>query len=159
MDRKIPVQKLEQIERIRQLKARYFRTLDTNDWAAFADCLTEDCQASYSDGKYAFSDRDAIVKFMSGSMSGPGLLTMHNGHHPEIEIGEDGRTATGIWYLQDLVIHLESKTRLYGAAIYSDRYTLEDDDQWRISAISYSRTFECVEPLPEGHRVLQNLFA
>ena len=32
---------LLEIEKIKQLKARYFRALDTNDWALFGSTLTE----------------------------------------------------------------------------------------------------------------------
>jgi hypothetical protein len=46
---------------------------------------------------------------------------MHHGHTPEIEIVDDNN-ATGIWYLNDLVIDLKSNTQLSGAAIYHDEY-------------------------------------
>ena len=45
-----------------------------------------------------------------------GMLTLHQVHHPEIEV--DGDTATGHWYLQDKVIVEAFKFVLEGAAIY-----------------------------------------
>jgi hypothetical protein len=151
------VNDLEEIEQIKQLKYRYFRALDMNDWDAFGDCLSEDCTARYGDGEYSFDGREAIVDFMSGSMSADNFLSMHNGHHPEISIADDGRSATGTWYLQDMILDLSNKVRLYGTGIYSDEY-LKSDGKWWISHTGYSRIFECVEPLGEHHNVLKNMF-
>ena len=35
-------EKLWDIEQIKQLKARYFRLMDTKDWAAWKDLFTDD---------------------------------------------------------------------------------------------------------------------
>jgi hypothetical protein len=152
------VNELLQIEKIKQLKARYFRSLDTNDWASFADCLSADCTASYGDGKYSFSGSAEIVDFMSSNMSADTLLSMHNGHHAEISVAPDGATATGTWYLQDNVLDLANRVRLYGTGIYHDEY-VNTGEGWKISHTGYSRIFECVEPLGEHHKVLRNMFA
>ena len=150
------MQELYDIEKIKQLKARYLRALDTNDWALFGSTLTENCNAVYSDGRLVLDGREAIVGFMDKHMSGPKLLSMHHGHTPEIEITGDN-TATGIWYLNDVVIDMKSKTQLTGAAIYSDEYVREDDG-WKICKTGYSRTFEYYEPIPENRKILKNMF-
>lgn len=151
------MQELFEIEKIKQLKARYFRSLDTNDWDLFGSTLTEDCVARYSGGKYSFDSRAATVAFMSENMSGDKFLSMHHGHHPEIEITSD-TTATGIWYLQDMVLDLNNNFRIYGAGIYDDKYR-KVDGQWQISSTGYKRTFECGEPMGEGHMVMDNMFS
>ena len=148
---------LTDIENIKNLKYRYFRTLDTNDWELFGDCLAEDCTASYGDGEYSFDGRKAIVDFMSANMSADTFLSMHNGHHPEIAVAGDGNSATGAWYLQDTILDLANKVRLYGTGIYNDRY-VKVDGVWKIAHTGYSRIFECVEPLGEHHKVLKNMF-
>lgn len=153
----ISTQQLFERERIKELKARYFRALDTKDWTLFGACLTEDVEGRYSDGQLSFDGREQLVGFMAENLSSGTLLTMHHGHHPEIEIAENNTQATGIWYLHDMVISLENRTRLYGAAIYRDEYRMEKG-QWRISKTGYSRTFEFVEPLSEKHESLQNMF-
>ena len=150
------MQELYDIEKIKQLKARYFRALDTNDWALFGDCLSDDCKANYSDGRLVLDGRDAIVSFMAKHMTGPDLLSMHHGHTPEIEI-LDSDHASGIWYLQDMVMDLKSKTQMFGAAIYSDEYVRENGD-WKISKTGYSRTFECSKPMPAELNVIKNMF-
>jgi uncharacterized protein (TIGR02246 family) len=148
---------LQALEAIKQVKYRYFRALDCNDWELFADCLTADCSASYSDGKLCLEGRDAIVAFMRENMSGADFLSMHHGHHPEIRF-ENTDNATGIWYLEDTIISLTRKTRLFGAAIYTDRYRREGDT-WRIAATGYKRTFEFIEPLNPDATMLSNMFA
>lgn len=145
------------IEAIKQLKYRYFRSLDCNQWDLFASCLTEDCAAAYSDGKLCLDGRDAIVNFMRDNMSGADFLSMHHGHHPEIVL-ESADEASGIWYLEDTIISLTHKTRLSGAAIYEDRYRRENGE-WRISATGYRRTFEFSEPLNPEATLLSNMFA
>ena len=148
---------LLEIEKIKQLKARYFRALDTNDWVLFESTFTPDCPASYSDGDLCFPDRASIVEFMRENLSGDRMLTMHHGHHPEIEI-IDETTANGIWYLEDTVLALDANLRIYGAGIYDDGYT-KVDGEWKISRIGYKRTFECMEPIGDNHVVQKNMFA
>lgn len=137
------MQKLIEIEQIKQLKARYFRALDTKDWPLIESCLTEQCIAEYDGGKYSFSGKGKIVQFFSTYMGNPKLIFMHQGHHPEISFIDDHH-AKGIWYLQDVVINLENQTTLRGAGFYHDDYTLENK-QWLISKTGYERTFEEIE--------------
>ncbi len=148
--------RLEEIEAIKQLKYRYFRALDTNDWELMKSCLTEDCESWYSSGKYSFQGREAIVGFLSESMSGDHFLTMHHGHHPEIEVQSD-TTATGTWYLEDQVIDLKHQFTLTGGAFYRDEY-VKQDGSWRIRKTGYDRTFEQIEPRRSDQQILQNMF-
>ena len=41
------IDQMNDLEAIRQLKARYFRLMDTRQWEAWADCFTADVSASY----------------------------------------------------------------------------------------------------------------
>ena len=148
---------LLEIEKIKQMKGRYFRMLDTNDWDGLGTTFSDDCISSYSDGAHSYQGREAIIEFLSSSMSGDKFISMHHGHTPEITITSE-TTATGIWYLQDMLVFVDSNTRLYGAGIYADEY-VRVDDEWVHSKIGYKRTFECVEPLPEGHQILQNMWS
>jgi hypothetical protein len=89
-----------------------------------------------------FDHRDALVAFLRENM-GPGLISLHQAHHPEIVLEGYGvgATATGTWYLEDKVIVPEAKYVLEGAAFYSDRY-LRTEDGWRIAHTGYRRTYE-----------------
>lgn len=148
---------LLEIEKIKQLKARYLRGLDTNDWALFESSMSEDCTGRYNSGKLSFDTREDIVDFMRQNLSGEKVLTLHQGHQPEIEIIDEA-TARASWYLQDIVIHLEAGVRIYGSAVYEDSYRKEGGE-WRICATGYKRVFEAMEPLGEGHMITENMFA
>ena len=147
------------IEQIKQLKARYFRALDTNDWPLLGSCLTEDFSACFRGGMYCntFTSRQAAVDYMSGHMSGAKRLSMHMSGQPEIAL-ITATTAEGFWHFQDMIIDLETHYRLYGSGVYQDEYCI-DDGNWKICKSGYLRTFECIEPLSEEHRVMDNMFA
>ena len=49
------------IEKIKQLKYRYFRAVDRHDWTLLATTLTEDCVARYDNGKYGFDGRENLI--------------------------------------------------------------------------------------------------
>ncbi|MBD0860432.1 nuclear transport factor 2 family protein [Gordonia sp. zg691] len=132
----------DDLRAIENLKYRYLRALDTKDWAAFAETLTEDVTGNYGEG-LSFSDRDELVGYMRTNV-GPAVITEHRVAHPEIEIhpNPDGAdTARGRWYLQDRVIVAEFSFMLIGAAFYDDTYR-RTADGWRISATGYDRTYE-----------------
>ncbi len=127
---------IEDIEAIKALKYRYTRCLDLKLWDEFTDCMTPDCSADYAG--LVFADRAALVDYMSTNM-GPGLISMHHVHHPEISV--DGDVATGIWYLEDKVIVPGFDFALEGAAFYEDRY-VRTPVGWKIARTGYRRTYE-----------------
>lgn len=147
---------LSAIESIKQLKARYFRALDSKNWPLMESCLAEHCTAAYDNGKYTLHSRQEIVQFFSSFMNDPKLIFMHHGHHPEITV-EDDQNASGIWYLQDMVINLDKNTTLHGAGFYHDRY-IQQDGHWLICATGYQRTFEEIHSRTDV-RLRYNLFA
>ena len=121
---------------IERLKFRYFRTLDLKHWDDFAGCFSPDATADYAG--LAFGSRDEIVGYMRENL-GPGVITMHHAHHPEIDV--DGDRATGTWYLEDTVLAPDFGFALEGAAFYADDY-VRVGGAWRIARTSYRRTFE-----------------
>jgi hypothetical protein len=134
---------LHEIEAIKRLKYRYIRCIDQKLWSELGECFTEDATAAYSGGKYSFSGRDEIMKFLVESMSRNSFLSSHRVHQPEIELTSE-TTATGIWALEDTVIDTEHDITLRGAAFYRDEY-LKIDGQWKIQSTGYQRTFEEVQ--------------
>lgn len=88
-------QQLVEIEAIKRLKARYQRAVDTKDWELVRSVLAPDARSVYSDGKYAFEGREAIVKFLSDGLGSPEIQSMHHAHTPEIEITGDGVDGDG----------------------------------------------------------------
>jgi SnoaL-like domain len=133
------------VREICQLKYRYLRFLDTKDWAGFESCFLADATGDYNG--LVFEDRAALVAYMSQNLT-EGMITLHQAHHPEIEVAPDGQTATGSWYLYDRVIVEAFKFMLEGAAFYTDRYT-RTDEGWRITHTGYRRTFEATYNLDD----------
>lgn len=133
-------------EAIKNVKYRYLRALDTKNWDAFADTLTEDIVGDYGSSmgsEHHFTDRDELVAFMRESL-GANVISEHRVSHPEIEV--DGDEARATWYLQDRVIVADFNFMLIGAAFYHDRYR-RTPDGWKISATSYERTYEATMSL------------
>ena len=83
---------MDDTEQIARLKYRYLRGLDTKDWDLFEGCFVPEATGDYNG--LEFADRAALVGYMR-EQQGPGLITMHTDHHPEIAI--EGDTATGRW--------------------------------------------------------------
>ena len=135
---------LEDIERIRQLKYRYWRSIDTGDVAALEALFTEDVKVDYIGGSYRWQvqGRDKIIESIANSFNA-NAVACHTGHHPEIEVLSE-TTATGIWYLTDIFINLKDKVRTTGSALYRDRY-LKQNGTWRICETTYERVYEEVE--------------
>jgi len=130
---------LHELEAIKRLKYKYLRCLDQKRWAELETCFTEDATAAYGDGKYSFTGRADIMKFLVGAMDSPTMLTSHRVHQPEIDV--TGDTATGIWALEDVVIETKANITIRGAAFYRDEY-VKIAGEWRIRSTGYSRTYE-----------------
>ncbi|MDR2280119.1 MAG: nuclear transport factor 2 family protein, partial [Gordonia sp. (in: high G+C Gram-positive bacteria)] len=62
------------IREIEELKYRYLRAVDTRDWNALADTLTDDVVTDYGTQmggkKLAFTSRDAVLDYFRGAMKG-----------------------------------------------------------------------------------------
>jgi uncharacterized protein (TIGR02246 family) len=136
--------RLEDIERIRQLKYRYWRCIDTGDIAALEELFTEDVSVDYIGGSYRWqmAGRDKIIESIAQAFNS-NSVACHTGHHPEIEVLTD-TTATGTWYLTDVFINLVDKVRTTGSALYRDKY-VKQNGKWRIAESTYERLYEEVE--------------
>ena len=151
------VTEMLEIEKIKQLKYRYLRFLDTKEWDSLGALFSENARSAYGDGRYSFEGRDAIMKFLVDSLGRASILTAHHGHHPEIELTSES-TATGTWALWDTVIDLEHGFTLRGAAFYTDEY-VKQDGEWRFRSTGYRRTYEEMEPRSDALKLTSNRFA
>ena len=141
---------LEAIEAIRQLKYRYFRTLDLKLWDEFGDCLADDVVARYGtqamDTPLHFDNRGDVVSYMSENL-GTNVITIHIASHPEILV--DGDTATGSWGFEDTVIVPDFKVQIRGGGYYRDDYRKDPDGKWRIAGTRYERIYEAMTSLDD----------
>ena len=142
------VQRLEAIEEIKQLKARYFRCLDTKDWDRFAEVFTSDAQMDMSgevkggDGVTTGShDIAAFVRRMVGEVT-----TVHHGHTPEIDVTSPA-TATGVWAMEDKLRWPAGGplAAMHGYGHYHDVYE-KSEGRWRIKSTTLTRLRVDVEP-------------
>ncbi|HET7407247.1 MAG TPA: nuclear transport factor 2 family protein [Mycobacteriales bacterium] len=142
---------LVDVEALRQLKYRYCRLLDTKHFTELGELFVEDGTASYGGGAITLTGRAEIVGFLTTSMGSERILTSHLVGHPEIGLSEDGRSATGSWALQDVVVLEEPGLVVRGASYYEDRY-VRVGDAWRIAHTGYRRLYEEIGPRVEGTR-------
>ncbi|WP_432841522.1 nuclear transport factor 2 family protein [Dactylosporangium sp. CA-092794] len=133
------VQRLWDIEQIKQLKARYWRYIDEHNWSAFGTLFTADCHFRYGPRDQHFCTGGAEIAPFVKSWTDPGV-TVHHGHTPEITILST-TTAEGIWALYDHVDAHGSRGRakFEGYGHYHERYAKGDDGLWRISASRLTR--------------------
>lgn len=135
------IQRLEDIEEIRYLQAKYQRSLDTRDFNGIAECFADDVVSSYGNGTMAYTGKDNVIKFLMNVMSVE-MPSAHMIHGGEIDV--DGQKATGKWYLQDFLINKEHNVNIYGAAIYENSYA-KVDGVWKIKEIGYKRLYEYMD--------------
>ena len=136
-DRPAPVSAsdLADTEQIKQLKARYFRFLDTKDWDAFAGVFTDDCQhvLPTEDERPAISN-DQYLSHIRRTLAE--ATTVHHGHMPEITLVGPNE-AVGTWAMFDDVEiprAEQGSMRLRGYGHYHETYRRCDDGEWRISS-------------------------
>ena len=126
---------MDDIEAIKQLKARYFRTMDTKDWHGMRQLFTDDVVIDTSaSGGGVIAGADEFIAFLQPMLQD--AVTVHHGHMPEIEITSPS-TATGVWALED-VIHWPNGTRLQGYGHYHETYELTDGT-WKIKSSTLTR--------------------
>src|SRR5262252_9545617 len=133
------LQRLLDIEEIKQLKARYFRTLDRREWQEWGQVFARDARLEVPEGNVDERGREAIVASVSAALEG--TRTVHHGHMPEIEItGPD--TARGVWAMFDYVewpaTGVGERVGLRGYGHYLEEYVREDG-RWRIQRSHLAR--------------------
>lgn len=126
---------MDDVEAIKQLKARYCRTMDTKDWAAmrlvFADEVVMDTTAS---GGGVVTGADDFMAFLRDAIGD--VITVHHCHMPEIELAS-AASASGVWAMEDM-LRWPDGSELHGYGHYHETYE-KVDGQWRIKTIALTR--------------------
>jgi len=134
-------ERLAAIEQIKQLKARYFRCLDTKDWDGFADVFAPGAEMDMSgetgDESGIVRGRSEIVAFVRGAVDA--VETVHHGHTPEIDV-TSATTATGSWAMEDVLRWPEGGPlrSLHGYGHYHETYE-RIEGQWYIKTLTLTR--------------------
>ena len=138
LDRRL--KKLEDIESLKQLKYRYWRHLDMKQWDQLAQLFAADATVCYSSGKYEFKGVDQIMHFLSESLGeARGSVTIHHGHHPEIELLSD-TSARGTWALYNYMFNVKETRGIRIGAYYEDTY-VKLAGAWKFQHIGYQALF------------------
>lgn len=146
------------IEQIKQLKARYFRFMDTKDWEGLPTLFTKDAQADYrlamldpadpvppmeTLAEHQLSGRDAVVTYIRSGLTP--IVSVHKGYMGEVELTGDD-TAKGIWPMTDELFFKDGPFRfIRGQGHYHETYRVEDG-VWKIATIRLTRLRLIMEP-------------
>jgi uncharacterized protein (TIGR02246 family) len=126
---------MDDIERIKQLKARYFRAIDTKDWDLLRQLFTDDVVIdTEQSGGPVIHGADEFLVFLPEALEG--TVTVHHGHMPEIELTAPD-TATGIWAMED-VVQWPTGQELRGYGHYHETYA-KAEGTWRIKSSTLTR--------------------
>ncbi len=156
-----PIEKILAIEEIRHLKARYFRFLDSHDWAGFRTVFADDAvfalpkppvEDEASDlfqGTEEIRGADAFVAWASGRLET--VHSAHLGYMPEIEI-LSATEAKAIWGMEDI---LRSPKRLaHGYGYYKENYVCQNG-VWRIKRWElHYKSMEVTDTSHTGSRIV-----
>jgi hypothetical protein len=127
--------RLVDVEEITQLKARYFRLLDTKDWDAWRELFTADARIEAGRVAMGLDEFVAVTRRWIEDAS-----TVHTGGMPEVVItGPD--TATGIWAMHDMIRFPEDGGEprgMDGYGHYHEQYR-RIDGRWHIDVMTLTR--------------------
>jgi hypothetical protein len=142
------IQRLMDVEAIKQLKHAYFRCVDTANLEELGTLFHEDVTVHFVGGTYEWNvqGREEYVNNIAMAFSKE-AIGQHNAHHPEVQMLSETE-ATAIWYLADNMWILNHASKTHGTALYWDRY-LKVDGKWLIKETNYERIYEINETLEE----------
>ncbi|MFB4297640.1 nuclear transport factor 2 family protein [Actinomadura sp. NTSP31] len=126
---------MDDIEAIKQLKARYCRTMDTKDWDAMRRVFTDDVVVDTTgSGGGVVTGADAFMAFLEETLAGQ--VTVHHCHTPEITLTSPS-TAAGIWAMEDRIQWADGG-ELVGFGHYHETYE-KAGGAWRIRTSTLTR--------------------
>jgi SnoaL-like domain len=136
---------VDDVEAIKQLKARYFRTMDTKDWGGMHHLFTDDVVVDITcSGGGVVEGADDFMTFLRNTIRD--VVTVHHGHMPEIEL-TSSTTASGIWAMEDM-LRWPNGMELHGFGHYHETYE-KLDGRWRIKTTTLTRLRVDVHEAPE----------
>jgi uncharacterized protein (TIGR02246 family) len=126
---------VDDVEAIKQLKARYFRTMDTKDWAGMRRLFTDDVVMDTTEsGGGVVTGADEFLSFLRPTLAD--AVTVHHGHMPEITLTSP-TTASGIWALHDEIVWPDG-TSMRGDGHYHETY-VKVEGEWQIASSTLTR--------------------
>jgi hypothetical protein len=130
---------MEDTEAIKKLKAKYFRCVDKKLWDEMEEVWVEDAVADYGMGIELLQGIKAIMEFLKKNLDRDSMISVHQGHNPEIEITSD-TTARGVWVLNDRLI-IQTIATLNGWRYYEDEY-VKVNGEWKKKSTKITNILE-----------------
>jgi hypothetical protein len=132
--------RLEAIEAIRNLKARYFRCIDCKLWDELPAVFTADMRVITADGRVWMEGGPNYAASLKYGLES--AVSCHQGLTAEIEI-LDADHARGVWAMQDVIEWKDRHPRegwksILGRGHYHETYRRENG-AWRIATLSLVR--------------------
>ncbi len=144
------IETLLAIEAIKQLKARYFYTLDTKQWGEYGALFTIDAVIDFSSQQVLMQQvgtldalaADEVWRCVGGAALAAWIepvlrdvASVHHGHDPQITLsGPDN--ATGIWAMYD---RLETALEVFhGYGHYHETYR-QINGRWYFASLTLTR--------------------
>ena len=142
------IQRLEDIEAIRALKARYLFCCDRKDPKGMRACFADgEVHIDYG-AVGTFDNADALAKIYTEIACHDHMVEMHHGMNPQIEV-LDGTRARGTWSLHYFLINSQTKGLTQLAGYYEDEYR-KLDGVWKIIRTKFVATSTLAMDLSEG---------
>jgi hypothetical protein len=143
------LERLSAADALRQLKARYFRGVDTADAELVRGILAEDCELDYrgcctdpATGRDFLPAMNVVLRGRAAYQEGlrsAGIVSVHQGHNVEIDITSDA-TASAIWSMTDRLYMPPGApyALMTGFGHYHETY-VKTGGQWLIKTVRISR--------------------
>jgi len=145
--------RLEAIESIKQLKARYFNACDKKDSERMRNCFAEgEVHIDYG-AIGCFTHRDGLIDIFEKMGGGDNIIDLHHGQNAEVEVQDatHARADWGLFYYQ-----IDTKTQQLSqlGGHYQDEYQCIEG-QWKISSTIFRVHSSYIAKLADGDQALQ----
>jgi uncharacterized protein (TIGR02246 family) len=135
---------VDDVEAVKQLKARYCRTMDAKDWAAMREVFADDVEMdTTASGGGVVSGADDFLAFLRDAIGD--VITVHHCHTPEIQL-TSATSASGVWAMEDM-LRWPDGSELHGYGHYHETYA-KADGEWRITRSVLTRLRMDFTPAP-----------
>lgn len=148
------LQRLEDIEAIRRLKARYLHACDRKNIAAIRACFAPgNIRIDYG-AIGCFDNREDFLQVYQAKACHPEVIDIHHGHNEQIE-WLSASEASAVFDLFFYQIDTRTGMLIQLGGYYEDQFC-KRDEQWLISATRFVVTSTVVNTVSSGN--LQPLF-
>ena len=130
------IQRLEDIEAIKQLKAKYLHNCDVKDIEGIRECFSANDVVINYGAIGSFSDRESFLAVFQAMACNNHIIDMHHGQNPQIH-WTNAEKASACWDLYFYQVNTESQNLTQLSGSYADEYE-KQNDQWVIVKTAFT---------------------